>query len=406
MLFPCVNTKWPSNTPSSGQTAISSRIHHPHLSTLSPSCSTISYLHHFPNSSISKRLLRLYPCPSLLSCPARQLSTIRPAFLLFTWNLFDYYSTHKPDMAPTTVHLVRHAQGYHNISVANHAIHDPLLTPVGEEQCRVLQQDFPQLKDVDCVIASPLKRTIYTALLSFEPIIESKKLKVIALPELQETSDLPCDTGSSVEEIEREFKGKPIDTSLLHLEANKSWNDKKGRWAPTAAAIDARASDAREYLYSRKEKNIVVVTHGGFLHYFTQDWSDTHRLNGTPSAGKFLNDCKMLLVILGKVVWAILVLMTAATSVICMLTHVMQARAGPTPNSATTSSTLPAERLLWSKHLRAGRSVLAIRSHSPRRSRRICSAPPSSSGLSRRKKSRSTDVPPISSQRYNLASSL
>lgn len=251
-------------------------------------------------------------------------------------------------MAPTTIHLVRHAQGYHNISVANHAIHDPLLTPVGEEQCRILQQDFPQMADIDCVVASPLKRTVYTALLSFAPVIEAKKLKVIVLPELQETSDLPCDTGSSVGEIEREFKGKPVDTSLLHLEANKSWNDKRGRWAPAAAAIDARASDAREWLNRRPEKHIVAVTHGGFLHYFTQDWSDTHKLDGTPSAGKFIRDCGLLLVILGKVVWAILIvtLMHTAITIMRMLTRVLQALAGPTPSTATTSSTPPPARLV------------------------------------------------------------
>lgn len=184
-----------------------------------------------------------------------------------------------------TIHLIRHAQGFHNLSVANHAIHDPLLTPLGEQQCRTLQQSFPFMDNLELVVASPLKRTIYTALLSFAPAIQKNNLKVIALPELQETSDLPCDTGSSVEEIEREFAGKAVDTSLMHHPENKDWNNKQGRWAPSSQAIDARATVAREWLYNRPEKEIAVVTHGGFLHYFTQDWSDTHRMDGTPSAG-------------------------------------------------------------------------------------------------------------------------
>ena len=45
-------------------------------------------------------------------------------------------------MAPI-VHCVRHAQGYHNLSVANHSMPDPSLTPLGEEQCRQLRKDFP-----------------------------------------------------------------------------------------------------------------------------------------------------------------------------------------------------------------------------------------------------------------------
>lgn len=190
-------------------------------------------------------------------------------------------------MAPSTITLVRHAQGYHNISVANHSIHDPMLTPTGEEQCRILAQNFPQahMDQIELIIASPLKRTIYTALLSFAPVIKQKNLKVLLLPELQETSDLPCDTGSSLEEIEKEFAGKPIDTSLMRHAENVEWNNKKGRWAPNSSAIEARAKDAREFLYARNEKEVAVVTHGGFLHYFTQDWSDTNRLDGTPSAG-------------------------------------------------------------------------------------------------------------------------
>lgn len=190
-------------------------------------------------------------------------------------------------MAPSTITCVRHAQGYHNISVANHSIHDPMLTPAGEEQCRILAQTFPKahMDQVELIIASPLKRCIYTALLSFAPVIKDKGLKILLLPELQETSDLPCDTGSTVEEIEKEFAGKPIDTSLMHKPENAEWNNKKARWAPNSSAIDARARDAREFIYARNEKEVAVVTHGGFLHYFTGDWSDTHKLDGTPSAG-------------------------------------------------------------------------------------------------------------------------
>ncbi|KAF2149363.1 PGAM-domain-containing protein [Myriangium duriaei CBS 260.36] len=182
---------------------------------------------------------------------------------------------------PPRVHLVRHAQGFHNLNVANHTMHDPLLTPVGIEQCRTLAKDFPYTADVDLVVASPLKRTVYTALYSFPEPIEKKKLKVIAMPELQETSDLPCDTGSDPEEIAREFQGKPLDTSALATAEGKHWNDKKGRWAPHSDAIVARAADARKWLLARPEKDIVVVTHGGFLHYFTEDWTGANKFAGS-----------------------------------------------------------------------------------------------------------------------------
>lgn len=159
---------------------------------------------------------------------------------------------------PPIIHCVRHAQGYHNLSVANHSIHDPLLTPFGEEQCRYLSKNFPKPQNVDLVVASPIKRTIYTALIAFELVIKEKGLKVVTLPELQETSDLPCDTGSTPEELAKEFEGKPVDLSLV----KPGWNNKRMKWAPTASAIEKRARDARLWLMSRPEKEIVVVSHG------------------------------------------------------------------------------------------------------------------------------------------------
>ncbi|KAI4778965.1 hypothetical protein E4T52_06079 [Aureobasidium sp. EXF-3400] len=183
-------------------------------------------------------------------------------------------------MAPVTIHCVRHAQGFHNISVANHAMHDPMLTPLGEEQCKALQAKFPFMDRVEAVVASPMKRTVYTALHSFAPVIKDKRLKVIALPELQETSDLPCDTGSNVQDLESEFRGQPVDWSYMYTPPAKAWNSKLGKWSATASAVDDRARVAREWLYSRPEKEIVVVTHGGLLHYLIEDWMDTNK-NGT-----------------------------------------------------------------------------------------------------------------------------
>jgi broad specificity phosphatase PhoE len=55
---------------------------------------------------------------------------------------------------------------------------------------------------------------------------------------------------------------------------------KTGRWEPSSKAIEARAREARVWLrgLGREHKgeedvNVVVVTHGGFLHYFTEDVS-------------------------------------------------------------------------------------------------------------------------------------
>lgn len=176
---------------------------------------------------------------------------------------------------PSHQQPLTHLQGYHNLSEANHVMHDPSLTPHGESQCRQFALTFPHHDTIELVVASPIRRTIYTALLAFSPQIE-RGMEVIALPEAQETSDLPSDTGSDVDVLRKEMAGKPVDLSLVR----EGWNSKKGKWAPVAEAVERRAREARRWLMARSEKEVVLVTHGGFLHYFTEDWSDSGRFNG------------------------------------------------------------------------------------------------------------------------------
>jgi broad specificity phosphatase PhoE len=121
---------------------------------------------------------------------------------------------------------------------------------------------------------------MYTALQSFEPVFKANPgMKLILLPDIQETSDVACDTGSDPSALRKEIdeKGLPVDASLVH----EGWNVKTGRYAPTNAAVGARARDARRWLKARPEKEIVMVSHGGVLHYFTEDWEDSSQFQGT-----------------------------------------------------------------------------------------------------------------------------
>ncbi|QSZ36098.1 hypothetical protein DSL72_007223 [Monilinia vaccinii-corymbosi] len=183
-----------------------------------------------------------------------------------------------------TLHFVRHAQGFHNLCAANHSLPDPLLTDTGRIQCRTLAQAFPHPERITHIVASPLRRTLYTALYSFPSAI-SRGIKVIALPEIQETSTLPCDTGSSPAALAEEF-AENVDLGLVE----EGWNSKEGRWDANAPAIEKRAQEARRYLRELGVKSemegvqdvhIVVVTHGGFLHYFTDDWEGSSLFVGT-----------------------------------------------------------------------------------------------------------------------------
>ncbi|KAI9672953.1 MAG: hypothetical protein M1817_003117 [Caeruleum heppii] len=132
-------------------------------------------------------------------------------------------------MAPR-LHCVRHAQGHHNVGVSNYGIPDPLLTELGEKQCARLAQNYPYHSTTELLVSSPLRRTLYTTLLSFQTETD-KGIKIIALPELQETSDLPCDTGSDLDVLTEEFMGKPVDLARVQ----KGWNSKANGIRPPSS---------------------------------------------------------------------------------------------------------------------------------------------------------------------------
>ena len=152
---------------------------------------------------------------------------------------------------------------------------DPELTPHGKQQCGHLKNRFPHHKSVELLVASPLRRTLHTALLAFAPEIK-KGMSVLALPEAQETGEIPCDTGSDVETLQNEFKEQPVDLGLV----TEGWNSKQGKWASTSDRIVVRAQEVRQWLKARPENEIVLVTHGGFLHYLTEDWTDYAAFSG------------------------------------------------------------------------------------------------------------------------------
>ncbi|KAL8701470.1 MAG: hypothetical protein Q9201_004891 [Fulgogasparrea decipioides] len=177
-------------------------------------------------------------------------------------------------MAPT-IHLVRHAQAVHNLSPANCWMRDPALTPLGESQCLDLRARFPFHSSISLLVTSPLRRTVQTTLLAFEPEL-SRGVQCIALSEIQETSGAPSDTGSDLADLKKDFKDQPVDFSLVP----EDWVSKEGKWAPDPEPINARCREARKWFKARSEGEIVVVSHGGLLGFMTGDFSDNEKFEG------------------------------------------------------------------------------------------------------------------------------
>jgi broad specificity phosphatase PhoE len=209
---------------------------------------------------------------------------------------------------PATIHCIRHAQGFHNLGFEYHTLQDPSLTPLGEQQCAALQQtSFPAStqRQISLITASPLTRTLHTAYLTFRPLLDATDAnhvtstntptptttpKILAIPDAQETSDFPCDTGSAPTILAKHTTAQnwPVDLSLL----TENWTSKHlhTRYSPHSDAIKSRARATRQLLRAKAREltaqgvadpQIVLVTHGGFLHYFTGDWEDAAEGLGT-----------------------------------------------------------------------------------------------------------------------------
>ncbi|KAH7093373.1 histidine phosphatase superfamily [Paraphoma chrysanthemicola] len=190
---------------------------------------------------------------------------------------------------PTKIHLVRHAQGFHNVT-HDYSIRDAVLTPKGKEQCRALSSTFKYHQEVDIIFASPLRRTIQTAALSFGPALSRPDVPFVLHPALQEVGDMGSDKGiaDSKEDLKRLlpelFADDKLGFDIEKIDASgvmEGWNSKVSYWAYEKQAISRRAADFRNWLYQRPEAQVVVVTHGAVAHFLTEDWDVEDPMIGT-----------------------------------------------------------------------------------------------------------------------------
>ncbi|KAI1311168.1 histidine phosphatase superfamily [Xylaria venustula] len=174
---------------------------------------------------------------------------------------------------PPVIDVIRHAESTHN-TTRNSYERDPNLTTHGEWQAFHLGKSYAFMNKISHLVSSPMRRAIRTTLIAFEDVLLQGK-KVILLPELQETGTRPSDTGQPPRDLEAVFRPQ-IDTSLL----DRNWFLKKqgSKYIPDVALIEARAREARVFLRELAQSgpddaHIVVVSHGGFLHFLTENYS-------------------------------------------------------------------------------------------------------------------------------------
>ncbi|PON59631.1 Histidine phosphatase [Parasponia andersonii] len=196
-----------------------------------------------------------------------------------------------------TIHLVRHAQGFHNVAgekdhnaYLSYDLLDAQLTPLGWNQVDNLHKHVQACglsKKIDLVIVSPLLRTMQTAVGVFgggtytdginapplmvanagnseRPAITSLNCPPFIAVELcrEHLGVHPCDKRRSISEYWPLFPA--IDFSLIE-------NDDDILWTPDVREkneeVAARGLKFLNWLWTRKEKEIAIVSHSGFLYH-------------------------------------------------------------------------------------------------------------------------------------------
>lgn len=179
--------------------------------------------------------------------------------------------------------IVRHAESVHNVTKDFSQL-DPPLTSLGVEQASSISQKLPSAGNIATIISSPLRRALQTTLAGFSSILDKQYFgessgqgidggaKLSLDPDLQERSNEPCDTGSSASELAKAFPSLSFDDLGEH------WLKKSGRYASDDDAVRKRAEQMRKSLFetsksleNEERKDIVVVTHGVFMKFLTED---------------------------------------------------------------------------------------------------------------------------------------
>ncbi|KAK9677371.1 hypothetical protein RND81_11G139300 [Saponaria officinalis] len=219
-----------------------------------------------------------------------------------------------------TIHLVRHAQGVHNIegdknykAYMKPEYFDAPLTQLGWQQVDSLRKHVHACglhKRIELVITSPLSRTMQTAVGVFggegytdrmdvlplmvanvgnsdRAAISSLNCPPIMAVELcrEHLGVHPCDQRRHIHDYHCMFPA--IDFSEIESEEDVLW---KADVRETKAEVAERGMKFMNWLWTRKETEIAVVTHSGFLlHTLSQFGNECHPLIKDDICKRFAN---------------------------------------------------------------------------------------------------------------------
>ncbi len=147
---------------------------------------------------------------------------------------------------------------------------DPELTALGIAQCGILKPSVEAIQDsLDLVVVSPLRRTLMTAALAFD---QREGTPWVAHEAVRERiGKNTCDKRRALTEIKQEYPS--IDFAHLTHEDDVCWTP---HHRETPAEMAKRGLTFLEWLRSRPEESIGVVTHSAFLSTLFGEVLDCH----------------------------------------------------------------------------------------------------------------------------------
>jgi broad specificity phosphatase PhoE len=177
--------------------------------------------------------------------------------------------------AAKVVHFIRHAQGYHNLAVAeageqaytSWALRDARLTPKGLAQSAEVARVTAGMR-FDALLVSPLSRTLQTAVNA----VPSMRGKMIAEELVRERSGLnPCDFRREKNVLAQEFP--EVNFDQLSSETDVLWSAERESLPALQDRCDAFLARLFEGFATKDAAFVGVVTHNDFLTMLLYDSS-------------------------------------------------------------------------------------------------------------------------------------
>jgi broad specificity phosphatase PhoE len=185
--------------------------------------------------------------------------------------LRDENLTYLSESLSSRIHIIRHGQALHNVE-HGYPHRDPPLTEAGQSATKHINLGLAA--NPDLVLISPMTRTIQTAINAFPFLLSNSpslpdqerhkpRVEVQIWPSLREAHDAICNKCLSRASLSHKFP------SFDFSECPEEWDSLPPH---SVEAATKRAEDVRQRLkeLSGKCRNIVVVTHRGFITFLVK----------------------------------------------------------------------------------------------------------------------------------------